>query len=232
MPGKAVLDRAPGAGGYCPRKAAILLNIYQVLLRRYGPQHWWPAQAPFEVCVGAILVQNTNWNNAAKAILNCERAGGLSFSSMNALTDERLRELIRPAGFFNVKAKRLRAFLDFLSQRCAGRVEVLADTPWPAARTELLSVNGIGPETADSILLYALSKPVFVVDAYTRRMLQAQGFAAHTADYHVMQALFMDNLPLDAAVYNEYHALIVAMGKEHGFLLGTGPDLFYNEKNE
>ena len=216
------------SGGYCPRKATVLLHIYKVLLRRYGPQRWWPARTPFEVCVGAILVQNTNWNNVEKAIGALDRAGVLNFEALRALEEAPLKALIRPAGFFNVKEKRLRAFLGFLDSRCAGRVEALADVPWPVARMELLSVNGVGAETADSILLYALSKPVFVVDSYTRRLLLAQGFGAYTGDYNTMQALFMDNMPPEAALFNEYHALIVAMGKERGFSLGDAPDVFYN----
>ena len=211
---------------------SVLMNIYKELYRRYGPQHWWPARTPFEVCVGAILVQNTAWANVERAISQLDKAGVLAFKPLAALPENQLKELIRPAGFFNVKAKRLRAFLDFLGQHYDGDIESLAYKPWPVARMELLAVHGIGHETADSILLYALQKPVFVIDAYTRRLLQAQGFVAWTENYHAMQALFMDNLPSDVVLYNEYHALIVALGKERSFSLGHKPGLFYNKNHE
>jgi endonuclease III related protein len=202
------------------RKGEILRAIYDTLLAHYGPQHWWPGETPFEVCVGAILTQNTNWQNVERAIANLRRAGKLSFARLYHTPMAELKELIRPAGFFNVKAKRLRNFLEFLQGACHGRLEELAKKPWPVARAELLAVNGIGNETADSILLYALSKPVFVIDAYTKRMLLRHGFRNEAESYAGMQELFMTHIPPDVAVYNEYHALIVQLGKD---FRGQGP---------
>ena len=195
-------------------RSKILHAVYDKLLAHYGPQHWWPAKTPFEVCVGAILVQNTNWQNVEKAITNLRREQRLSFRRLYACSPDQLKELIRPAGFFNVKAERLRNFLGYLSTYYKGQVERMRDVPSPVLRTELLGVNGIGPETADSILLYALGRPVFVVDAYTRRFLFRHGFEKEARDYASMQELFRASLPADAALFNEYHALIVALGKD------------------
>jgi endonuclease-3 related protein len=196
------------------RKGAALRAIYNKLLTHYGPQHWWPADSPFEVCIGAILTQNTNWQNVERAIANLRRAGALSFPELNRMPLPKLKELIRPAGFFNVKAKRLRNFLGFLNSSYRGDLNALSRKPWPVARAELLAVNGIGCETADSILLYALNKPVFVIDAYTKRMLLRHGFREEVESYAGMQELFMTHLTPDVAVYNEYHALIVRLGKD------------------
>ncbi len=164
--------------------------------------------------MGAILVQNTNWKNTERAITNLRREKVLDVRRLSGLPLERLKALIRPAGYFNVKALRLKNFLDFLTQHAGGDIKGLAGLPWPVARARLLSVNGIGHETADSILLYALGKPVFVVDAYTRRMLLHHGFHAESRDYASMQKLFMRHIAPDTAVYNEYHALIVRLGKQ------------------
>ncbi len=196
------------------RKGEILRAIYHKLFSVYGPQHWWPARTPFEVCVGAILVQNTNWQNVERAIENLRRERVLEFSRLYCLSLERLKFLIRPAGYFNVKALRLKNFLDFLHENYKGELKGLAAKPWPLARAELLSVNGIGHETADSILLYALHKPVFVVDAYTKRLLLRHGFTEEARDYASMQNLFMAHIDPDPVVYNEYHALIVQFGKQ------------------
>jgi endonuclease-3 related protein len=201
-------------------KAQVLRAIYRKLSAHYGPQHWWPADSAFEVCIGAILTQNTNWQNVERAIANLRTAGKLSFRAIYRTTAVELRELIRPAGFFNVKAKRLRNFLEFLHASCDGRLEELARKPWPIVRAELLAVNGIGNETADSILLYALRKPVFVIDAYTKRLLIRHGFREEAASYAGMQELFMTHLPPEVAIYNEYHALIVQLGKD---FRGPGP---------
>ena len=202
------------------RKAEVLRAIFETLSRHYGPQNWWPGDSPFEVCVGAILTQNTNWQNVERAIANLRAAGKLSFRALYRTPDAELKELIRPAGFFNVKAKRLRNFLEFLEASCRGDLKELAHRPWPVVRAELLAVNGIGNETADSILLYALGKPVFVIDAYTRRMLLRHGFREETASYAGMQELFMTHFPPETGLYNEYHALIVQLGKD---FRGTGP---------
>ncbi|MBF0123198.1 MAG: endonuclease III domain-containing protein [Candidatus Omnitrophica bacterium] len=195
------------------RKGDILRAIYDKLFSTFGPQHWWPAKTPFEVCVGAILVQNTNWQNVTRAIENLHREGLLEFPFLQRISRERMKTLIRPAGYFNVKATRLKNFLDFLAQNYEGDLKGLSGKPWPLARAELLSVNGIGHETADSILLYALNKPVFVVDAYTKRLLLRHGFIEEAQDYTSMQKFFMTHIHSDPVVYNEYHALIVQWGK-------------------
>ena len=196
------------------RKTAILRAIYQELSAHYGPQHWWPADSAFEVCIGAILTQNTNWQNVERAIANLRAAGKLSFPALYRMPPSELKELIRPAGFFNVKTRRLRNFLEFLHAACRGRLEELTAKPWPVVRAELLAVNGIGNETADSILLYAIGKPVFVIDAYTRRLLLRHGFRKEAASYAGMQELFMTRLPPEVELFNEYHALIVRLGKD------------------
>ncbi|NLE64444.1 MAG: endonuclease III domain-containing protein [Elusimicrobia bacterium] len=194
----------------------MIRDIYPVLFAHYGPQRWWPGETPFEVCVGAILVQNTNWKNVEGTIAGLKARGLLSCEALLETPPERLAQMIRPVGYFNIKTKRLRNFLLFLRQRCAGDIRALVRVPWPQARAELLAVNGIGPETADSILLYALAKPVFVVDAYTRRLLIRHGFREEGRDYSSMQALFMGSLPSDVRIFNEYHALIVRLGKDFG----------------
>jgi endonuclease-3 related protein len=192
-----------------------LHRIYGLLLDRYGPQQWWPAETPFEVCVGAVLTQNTNWGNVEKAIANLRRAGVLSEEGMRKLPREVLAELIRPAGFFNVKAVRLTAFVDWLFERYGGSLELMFAGDWLLLREELLRVKGIGRETADSILLYAGEKPTFVVDAYTLRLFSRLGLVAGTAGYEEVRSLFMAQLPADPGLFNEYHALIVRHGKEH-----------------
>ncbi len=194
--------------------------MYQRLYEHFGPQHWWPARTPFEVAVGAVLTQNTNWANVERAIQNLRAAGVLSAKKMRALPLRRLERLLRPAGYFRVKAKRLRALLDWLIEECGGRLGTLKRRPTKELRESLLAVNGVGPETADSILLYALGRPVFVIDAYTRRVLARHGLAAGDEDYEVLRALFESALPRRVKLYNEYHALLVAVGKYH---CGTRP---------
>ena len=192
-----------------------LLEIFDLLLKQYGPLHWWPAETPFEVCVGAILTQNTNWRNVEKAIANLKAAGIITAAAIRATSQESLAELIRPAGFFNVKSRRLKEFVDWLFARTGGDLEELGKGDWLQLREELLRVRGIGRETADSILLYALHKPSFVVDAYTRRLFAQAGFFPETTDYEEVRALFMKHLPADVALFNEYHALIVEHCKVH-----------------
>ena len=212
------------------RKGEILRVIYHKLFLAYGPQHWWPAETPFEVCVGAILVQNTNWQNVERAIENLRRERRLEFFRLHRLSRERLKSLIRPAGYFNVKARRLKNFLDFLGENYKGDLTGLAAKPWPLARAELLSVNGIGHETADSILLYALNKPVFVVDAYTKRLLLLHGFMKEAQDYTSMQKFFMMHINPDPIVYNEYHALIVQWGKHVRWDAKEGKDYLLRDR--
>ena len=192
-----------------------LKAIYRALYRAYGPQHWWPADTPFEVMVGAVLTQNTAWANVEKAMANLKRERLLTPSRMFNMDPEKLASRIRPCGYFNIKTKRLRHLLLFIHTRYSGNLTRMFSTDPDLLRQQLLEVNGVGPETADSILLYAGEKPFFVVDAYTRRIFSRQGLIAGNADYRALQRLFMDNLPRDARFYNEYHALIVRVGKEH-----------------
>lgn len=186
-----------------------------MLFRAYGPQHWWPGDTPFEVLVGAVLTQNTAWANVEKAIANLKRERVLTFSRMINMAPEKLALLIRPSGYFNIKTKRLRHLLLFIHTHYSDSLSRMFASDSAQLRQQLLEVNGIGPETADSILLYAGGKPFFVVDAYTKRICSRQGLISGNADYHSVQDLFMDNLPRDTRFYNEFHALIVRIGKEH-----------------
>ena len=197
------------------RNSAVLNQFYRKMHSLLGPQFWWPGETPFEVIVGAILTQNTNWTNVEKAIANLKLADVLEPRKLLALEPSTLALLIRPAGFFNVKTKRLRAFLEWFVARYEGRVEAMRNRPLAALREELLGVKGIGRETADSILLYAAGLPTFVVDAYTFRILRRHGLITEDADYDEMKSLFEDNLERDRALFNEYHALLVAVGKDH-----------------
>lgn len=190
------------------------MDIHDRLLAHFGPQHWWPGDSPFEITVGAILTQNTNWTNVEKAIANLKEAGLLSYAGLSSLPVFALAELIRPAGYFNVKALRLQNFLRMVELQYAGDFNSMLADQTELLRQRLLSVKGIGPETADSILLYAANRPVFVIDAYTHRILCRHNIVDEDADYHGMQSLFEDALPADQALFNEFHALIVKTGKE------------------
>jgi len=190
-----------------------LLTIYERLFAAYGPQGWWPGDSPFEVIVGAILTQNTAWSNVERAIANLRAAGALTPAGLLALTAEETARLVRPAGYFNTKARKLRAVVEFLDQEYGGDLARLFTLDTATLRETLLSLYGIGPETADSILLYAAGRPVFVVDAYTRRVFSRLGLVSETVTYHDLQALFSDHLPSDVSLFNEYHALIVRHGK-------------------
>ncbi|MEW6427421.1 MAG: endonuclease III domain-containing protein [Thermodesulfobacteriota bacterium] len=191
-----------------------LTDIYTTLFAHFGPQHWWPGDTPIEITVGAILTQNTAWTNVERAIANLRDAGLLDFASLLALPTGELAQYIRPAGYYNLKAKRLHNLLAMVAARHADLDGFLSqDTE--SLRQALLAVNGIGPETADSIALYAAGKPLFVVDAYTHRILHRHGLAEEEADYHSLQERFMTELPPDPQLYNEYHALIVRLGKEY-----------------
>ena len=191
-----------------------LLDIYNALFSHYGPQHWWPGETPFEVMVGAVLTQNTNWGNVERAIANLKETDSLSPEAINHMSEAELAELIRPSGYYNIKAKRLKTFVRYFIERYEGSVERMKREDCVKLRREVLAVNGVGPETADSILLYALDCPTFVVDAYTKRIFSRHGFFPETADYHEVQQFFMDHLPKDAQLYNEYHALIVRLAKD------------------
>jgi endonuclease-3 related protein len=197
------------------RAAVRLRRWYRRLLAAFGKQGWWPGRTPFEVAVGAILTQNTAWSNVEKAVANLRRAGALSYRGMRALPDRRLATLIRPSGYFNQKAIKLRAFLAWLASRDrGGSVRRGLRGRLEEVRGSLLAVRGIGPETADSILLYAGGRPVFVIDAYTRRVLERHGLARRGETYEELRALFERSLPRSVSLYNEYHALFVRLGKE------------------
>ena len=187
----------------------MLLEIFDILHAAYGPRFWWPAESPFEVCVGAILTQNTNWGNVEKAIVNLKREGLLSPEGLRDIPGERLAELIRPAGYFNVKSARLKDFIGWLFSEHGGSLEGMFSGDWRELRVDLLKVRGIGPETCDSILLYAGHKPSFVVDAYTKRLFSRLDLITSTASYDEVRDLFMGNIPADVELFNEYHALIV-----------------------
>ncbi|MBI3609796.1 MAG: endonuclease III domain-containing protein [Nitrospirae bacterium] len=191
------------------------MRYYRRLLDAYGPQHWWPAKTPFEVMVGAVLTQNTNWANVERAIANLKRARLLTPKAIHRVSTKRLAEMIRPSGYFNVKAERLKRFVRFFMDHYLGDPERMVREPTGVLRFRLLSVKGIGPETADSILLYAAGKPAFVIDAYTRRVMGRHRVASPTLSYDLMQRFFMDGLPPRVDLYNEYHALLVKVGKEH-----------------
>lgn len=196
-------------------KGNILKKIYERLYRCYGPQRWWPGDTRLEIIIGAILTQNTSWSNVEKAIKNLKDAKLLSSSARLLSLDERkLAELIRPAGYYNIKAKRIRNFLILLSSRYGASLNKMSFAETGELRKELLKVNGIGPETCDSILLYAFKRPVFVIDAYTKRIFSRHNIFGHDLEYDSLQCAFMFHLPSDEKVFNEYHALIVRLGKE------------------
>jgi endonuclease III related protein len=191
-----------------------LLDLYQHLFAAFGPQDWWPGETPFEVALGAILTQNTNWLNVSRVITTLKAQGELDPRSLGEMPPAELAQRFRPAGYYNLKARRVKNFLDFLAARFENSMETMAREDLTALRAELLTLNGIGPETADSILLYALHKPTFVVDAYTFRVLSRQGLAADPCSYEELRRLFMDHLPDDVPLYQEFHALLVRLGKD------------------
>lgn len=191
-----------------------VLEIYRMLLDHYGPRHWWPADTPFEVAVGAILTQNTNWRNVEKALQRLHDRNLVSVDALLALDTATLEELIRPSGYFRQKTRRLQGFCAHLREHHRGRLETLLSQELSEAREELLSLHGIGPETADSILLYAGEHPSFVIDAYTLRLFSRLGLLSEATRYSAARDFFMDRLPPDPTLYNEYHALIVIHGKQ------------------
>jgi endonuclease-3 related protein len=197
-----------------PARRPSLARIYEIVYARFGPSGWWPAETPFEVCLGAILTQNTAWTNVERA-LSAIRAGGLmSHRALHPLADSTIAELIRPSGTFQVKARRVRAFLDFVESAFGGVVERMRSEPLERLRPALLAIHGIGPETADCIVLYAAGLPSFVVDAYTRRVLERLGWLTGGESYDEVQRLFHRALPADAGLFNEYHAQLVRLAKE------------------
>jgi len=191
----------------------LLMEIYCRLYKAYGPRHWWPGETSFEVMVGAILTQNTSWRNVERAIQKLKGKGVLSPEGLHHLKKSELARLIRSSGYYRIKADRLRSFIDFLFGQYDGDLKRMKKEKLEELRKKLLRVKGVGPETADSILLYGLKKPSFVVDAYTKRVLSRHEIISEKASYEEIQKLLMDHLPLDEELFNEYHALIVQVGK-------------------
>ena len=192
-----------------------LRAYYRALHRRFGPQHWWPGETPFEVMVGAILTQNAAWTNVEKAIHNLKTYDLLDPYKLHELDQDTLALAIKPAGYFNVKARRLKSFIEWFVTKHGGEVDALRRVPPDRLREELLSVKGIGPETADSILLDALDVPTFVVDAYSYRVLSRHDLIGEEATYDDMKEYFEKRLPRDSKLFNEFHALLVAVGKDY-----------------
>ncbi len=189
------------------------MNIYQILYQAYGPRDWWPGETDFEVMVGAILTQNTSWRNVEKAIQKLKEKQALSPEGIRRFKKSQLASLIRSSGYYRIKADRLKSFVDFLFEEYGGNLRRMGKARLQELREKLLEVRGIGLETADSILLYGLRKPIFVVDAYTKRILSRHGLISEKASYEEVQKLFMDYLPSDEKLFNEYHALFVYLGK-------------------
>jgi endonuclease III related protein len=198
-----------------------LMRVYRRLFDAFGPQHWWPGDTRFEMMVGAMLTQNTSWRNVERAIHNLREADLLEPRALYGVPQEELEDLIRPAGYFRVKAKRLRSLLEFLVEQYGGSLDAMFQTNLPDLREQLLGVHGIGPETADSILLYAGGLASFVVEAYTHRVFARHGWIGFDADYHQIQDYVHGQLPQDAPLYNEFHALLVRLGKD--YCHKTGP---------
>ncbi|MBI4795600.1 MAG: endonuclease III domain-containing protein [Deltaproteobacteria bacterium] len=196
------------------RVGELLRELYQKLWDAFGPQGWWPGETPFEVILGAILTQNTNWNNVAQVIAGLKEEGLLDPRALREMPDAELAGRLKPSGYFNIKARRVKNFLDFFAHRFHDSLGEMAQEDLGSLRAALLTVKGIGPETADSILLYALHKPTFVVDAYTYRVLSRHHLAPEACSYEELQGLFMGNLPADVPLYQEFHALLVRLGKE------------------
>ena len=192
-----------------------LMEMFALLSNHFGPQNWWPAETELEMMVGAVLTQNTNWKNVEKAIENLKSRSMLSLEGLHSLSAAELAHEIRPAGYFNIKAKRLKNLISFLVESYQADLSLFLEDETQNLRQGLLSVKGIGPETADSILLYAARRPVFVIDAYTHRILCRHNMSEEQTDYNELQVLFMDHLPEDLALFNEFHALIVQAGKAY-----------------
>jgi endonuclease-3 related protein len=191
-----------------------LLELYHRLWDRFGPQGWWPGETPFEVALGAILTQNTNWQNVSRVMEALKAEGDLDPAVLARMPAAELANRFRPAGYYNLKARRVKNFLDVLAARFDNSMGKMALEELEPLRAELLSIHGIGPETADSILLYALHKPTFVVDAYTFRILSRHDLVAEPCSYEELRQLFMERLPVEVPLYQEFHALLVRLGKE------------------
>ncbi|MFW5981510.1 MAG: endonuclease III domain-containing protein [bacterium] len=198
---------------YSPEVA--LENIYDILFAHFGPQDWWPAESKLETIIGAILTQSVNWTNVEKAIANLKENNLLSIEALKEIDEDRLAELIRPSGYYNMKAKKLKAFIEFLLEEYQGSMKYLFQEELDTLRDKLLNVYGIGPETADSILLYAGEYPTFVIDAYTKRILSRVGLSKVDIKYQQLKTLIMNNFSPDLKNYNEFHALLVKLAKEN-----------------
>jgi endonuclease-3 related protein len=192
----------------------ILETIYARLYEAFGQQCWWPAETPLEMAVGAILTQNTSWSNAEKAIQNLKINSLLSARALHAIDPESLARLLRPVGYFNIKTKRLKNFIGLLMNEYRGSMKVMGREDLSVIRNNLLAVDGIGKETADAIMLYALQKPVFVIDAYTKRILHRHDILNHDLPYEACQRLFHKSMRNDVQLFNEYHALLVRLAKD------------------
>ncbi len=196
-------------------KSERIKKFYEELHKKFGPQGWWPAETALECILGAILTQNTSWKNVEKALDNLKHENLISVEDLNIVKADELAELIRPSGYYNQKAVKIKNFISFLMEEFSGSLDRMFAVDKGVLREKLLSLKGIGPETADSILLYAGAMPVFVVDAYTWRVLSRHGLVPEQTSYDEIQELFTDSLAENAGVFNEYHALLVRLGKEH-----------------
>ncbi|MGC9327804.1 MAG: endonuclease III domain-containing protein [Candidatus Hinthialibacter sp.] len=192
-----------------------LMEVYQTLLHHFGHRNWWPGETPMEICIGAILTQNTNWKNVERAIANLKQAHFLSYKGLKDAPLDRVRECIRPSGYYNQKALKLKAFTVFLAKEYSGSLAKMFREETPILRQKLLRVKGIGPETADSILLYAGRHPVFVIDLYTYRIVTRHGWLPEETRYEELQEFFQDNIPPDVDLYNDFHAQLVAAGANY-----------------
>jgi endonuclease-3 related protein len=197
-----------------PETQKVLINMYYAMYEKLGPSYWWPGDSVFEICLGAILTQNTNWNNVEKAIINLKANKLLDPKKLFFLSDENLASLIRPAGYYRIKTRRLKNFLMFLKKEVDFNIERLKKYPTQELRKKLLSIKGVGPETADSMLLYGFEKEIFVVDAYTARIFNRHSLVEEDITYDELQDFCMRNLPCDVELYKEFHALIVRTGKK------------------
>ncbi len=192
----------------------LFLRVFDRLSAHYGPQNWWPGESNLEIMVGAVLTQNTNWINVEKAIANLKKGDQLSFSCLQSMPVKELAEYIRPAGYYNIKAQRLKNLFQMIADKYEGEISFLFEDSLDGSRENLLRVKGVGPETADAILLYAAKKPAFVIDTYTHRVFSRHQLVEEDTDYYSLQQEFLDSLPEDVSLFNEFHALIVAVAKE------------------
>lgn len=189
-------------------------QVYQLLFDYYGPQHWWPADTPFEILVGAVLTQNTSWGNVEKALASLREKGLLEYETFSQLAPDEIAPLIRPSGYYNLKAQRLRNLITLVEEEYGGDFALFCKGERSSLREQLLSVKGIGPETADAIMLYVCRRPSFVVDTYTHRVFSRHCMVDEESDYHSIQEQFVNNLPEDTELYGEYHGLIIRVAKD------------------